>query len=138
MTIIMWMLALAIILGILLPFQAKMSGELVRASQSSLLAGFLGVIVTFLFLGTLMLLKQQPLFLPKVPWWAYVSGVLGGMYIVGISFLSSRGSITTVMVGVLAGQMITSLLIDYYGTGVFEIKKILATLCIFLAVFLAK
>lgn len=134
----MWMLAFAIFLGCLLPMQAKMSGELFRGTQSSLLAGFLGVVVTFAFLGAIMLAKQEPLFLPKVPWWVYLSGVLGGMYIVGISFLSSQGNITAVMVGVLAGQMITSLLVDYYSTGIFEPKKLVATLCISLAVYLTK
>lgn len=132
------MLALAIGIGILLPVQATMNGMLFEASQSMLLSGFLSVVITLAFLGVVVAAKGEAIYLPKASVWAYMGGLIGGTYIVAISFMAAKASMTTIMIGLFGGQMISSLIIDYMAAGVIEWRKIAAAGLISIALWLAK
>ena len=134
----MWMLVLAIVIGSLLPVQAKMNGMLFNASQSMLLSGFLSVVITLVFLSVVFVAKGESLYLPKASIWAYMGGIIGGTYIVTISYMAAKASMTTIMIGLFGGQMVSSLILDYAASGMIEWRKIAAGILVFFALGLCK
>lgn len=53
--------------------------------------------------------------LSRIPWWAWTGGILGTFYVASSIVLSPRIGIAAMLSMVIAGQMLTSLVIDHYG-----------------------
>ncbi len=49
------------------------------------------------------------------PWWAYLGGLFGAVFVVATLVASPRIGVTTTFVAAIAGQIILSSLIDRYG-----------------------
>jgi transporter family-2 protein len=49
------------------------------------------------------------------PWWAYLGGLFGAVFVVATLVASPRIGVTVTFVAVIAGQIILSSLIDRYG-----------------------
>ncbi|RQW64635.1 DMT family transporter [Vibrio viridaestus] len=72
-----------------------------------------GAILTFL----LMLFfspRNSPSFFSQ-PGWTLTGGVLGPIYVVVLTIVTPHIGIAMTMIGILAGQIFKSLLIDHYG-----------------------
>jgi transporter family-2 protein len=49
------------------------------------------------------------------PWWAYLGGLFGAVFVVATLVASPRIGVTVTFVAAIAGQIILSSLIDHYG-----------------------
>ena len=116
-----WLLLLfAFVAGVALP---------VQFSINAVLRGFVGgpaVAATISFFGgtlalvvvALALRESWPLgdTLARAPWWAWVGGFLGAVYVLATIVVIPRlGAATTVGLIILAGQVIASIIIDHFG-----------------------
>ena len=110
-----WLLLLfAFVAGVALP---------VQFSINAVLRGFVGgpaVAATISFFGgtlALIVVASWPLgdALARAPWWAWVGGLLGAVYVLATIIVIPRlGAATTVGL-ILAGQVIASIVIDHFG-----------------------
>ena len=50
-----------------------------------------------------------------VPWWAYLGGIVGVIYVLTVSVVARKLGATPLLFLVLAGQVISSLLFDHFG-----------------------
>lgn len=51
----------------------------------------------------------------RAPWYAWIGGLLGALYIVGSVFLLPRIGAASLIALILVGQMLTSLAFDHFG-----------------------
>jgi len=49
------------------------------------------------------------------PWWAYLGGAFGAVFVVGTLIAAPRLGVTTTFVAVVAGQVVAAALIDRFG-----------------------
>ncbi|WPC76649.1 DMT family transporter [Vibrio porteresiae] len=110
------LILLVILGGMSLSVEAGLLGPL-GAAVGGLWATFsifgVGAALTFL----LMLFfspRNSPSFFSQ-PSWTLIGGVLGPIYVVILTFSTPSIGIALTMVGILAGQIFKSLLIDHYG-----------------------
>jgi bacterial/archaeal transporter family-2 protein len=122
------LLMLAIGAGVLLPVQAGINAQLRSAVGSPLAAGLISFLVGTAGLAALVFLMRAPAtFRPAwdaTPWWYWVGGLIGGVYVVASIVLAPRLGAATMVAAIVAGQMIASLLLDQYGLLGFPIHPI--------------
>lgn len=112
-------LLLSLIAGMLVPFQAAINGLLSRYLHHPLQASMVNFIGGALFL-ILLLLYLQPTLpsadnLRRVPWYLYIGGILGVVFVT-VSLLSvPRIGGTAFLAAMLTGQMTAALLLDHFG-----------------------
>ncbi|MGQ7288313.1 DMT family transporter [Vreelandella venusta] len=111
--------AVAVIAGALVPFQAGSNAELGRALGHPLWATLVSLVVSMLVVIPIMIVMQvsPPALgtIRHIPAWAWLGGVAGVIYISSALVLVPRVGATNFIVCVIAGQLITSLLLDYHG-----------------------
>jgi len=96
------------------PVNAKL--RLVLGSQfgSAVISFGVGLV---LLLGALVVTAQGPS-LASVgdgPWWAYLGGLFGAVFVVATLVAAPRIGVTVTFVSAVAGQILLSALIDRYG-----------------------
>ena len=103
--------------GCMLPFQAALNAQLARFAGHPVMAALISFLV-----GTLALLSfsvflrwPAPSQLLQAPWWLWTGGLMGALFVAGATFLAPRLGVATMLGAVIAGQMVTSLLIDHFG-----------------------
>lgn len=112
-------LLLALLAGAMLSVQTGVNvqlraafGEPVAAALASFLVGTLG-------LGVLVLLSRVPVPIAtawqRSEWWQWIGGLLGACYIVVAIVVAPRLGAATFIAVVVAGQMLSSLVLDHYG-----------------------
>lgn len=115
---ILWLL-LALFAGAMIPVQTAFNTTLGKTFGSpflSTLAVF--IVATLAIILTVMVMRVD---LPTVatintaPWWAWMGGILGVSYIVLLIFLTPKLGVGTVTGLVVAGQIITAVVIDHFG-----------------------
>lgn len=112
-------LAMAFVAGMLIPIQAASGGTLGRVLGSPLwgAAGALSIGVVAILLMALVLRLPLPS-LPDVvrgPWWMWIGGITGAIYVVTSVALIPRTGAALFMVCVIAGQMVAALVLDHFG-----------------------
>lgn len=122
MSQIIWILP--VLVGFLIPLQAKFNGQLFEISKDAVLTGLISVTVTTVFVALSLFALERPLTLPQAPWWVYLGGLCGALYVVAVSFLASRLPLTTLVTGLLAGQVVMSIILDYLNHGTFSVRQI--------------
>lgn len=130
----LWLLP--VLVGFLIPLQAKFNGQLFEISKDAVLTGLISVTVTTFFVAISLLALGRPLTLPQAPWWVYLGGLCGALYVVAVSFLAARLPITVLVTGLLAGQIVMSLFLDYMNQGTLSARQLSACLLVGGAVFL--
>lgn len=112
-------LLLALAAGVLLPVQAGLNAQLRSALGSPIAAALVSFLVGTAGLSTIALLLRTPLPLGRA--WAATSpgqwsgGLIGAVYVLAAIVLAPRLGAATLIAAVVAGQMITSLVLDQYG-----------------------
>jgi len=111
--------AVAVIAGALVPFQAGSNAELGRALGHPLWATLVSLVVSIAIVIPIVLAMQAPApelgRIRHLPAWAWLGGVAGAIYVSSALILVPRVGATSFMVCVIAGQLIASLLLDYFG-----------------------
>jgi len=112
-------LLLALAAGVLLPVQAGLNAQLRSALGSPIAAAFVSFLV-----GTASLAAATLLFRVSFPVgraWStthpvqWSGGIIGALYVFAAVVLAPKLGAGTLVAAVVAGQMITSLLLDHYG-----------------------
>jgi transporter family-2 protein len=118
-------LALALVAGFLLPVQAGVNAELRTALGHPLAAALVSFVVGLVGLFGLALSLQAPVPLAEAwarsAWWHWTGGLLGAAYVVATIVLAPKLGAATLIAAVVAGQMLTSLVLDQYALAGFPL-----------------
>ncbi|MCW2480314.1 DMT family transporter [Candidatus Symbiopectobacterium sp. NZEC135] len=111
--------AIALVAGALLPFQVSSNAAVGKALGHPLWGALVSLIVSLLVLLPLLWFFKAPS--PRLsnalegPWWLWIGGVFGALYVVSSTALTPRLGAASFIVLVVAGQMITAILVDQFG-----------------------
>lgn len=108
----------AFLIGVMLPVQAGLNAQLRTGLGHPLLAAFASfavgtVALGLVALGTRARLSGGPL--SAIPWYQWTGGLLGAFYIAAAVVLAPRLGAATLIAAVVAGQVVTSLVLDARG-----------------------
>lgn len=121
-------LLMALAAGALLPVQAGLNAQLRLALGSPVAAALVSFLVGTVGLTTIGLLLRTPL--PFARAWAsttplqWSGGLIGALYVLAAIVLAPKLGAATLIAAVVAGQMLTSLLLDQYGLAGFPVHSL--------------
>jgi len=121
-------LVAALVAGAVVPFQAGANAALGRALGHPLWATIVSLIVSIICVLPVLLAMKVSLptltGLSVQPKWIWIGGVAGVLYITAAILLAPKLGAAGFMTAVIAGQLIASVLIDYFGIMGFVSKEI--------------
>jgi transporter family-2 protein len=112
-------IAVAFGIGVMLPVQAGVNAQLRLWVAQPVVAAFISFVV-----GTAALLALSLVFrtnwvsgsrLTSAPWWVWTDGVCGAIYVLLAIILAPRLGAATLIGLTVAGQMISSVVLDHFG-----------------------
>lgn len=109
---------LAALAGAGLAVQAAVNTQLRAATGSALWASILSASLTVVLLGGAELVARDKLVFPspaQYPWWIWIGGIMGAVYVFAIVALTRHLGVALVFAAIVAGQLLTGLVIDHYG-----------------------
>lgn len=114
---------LAALLGALLTIQPLMNGVLARAVSNPLAATTVSGLVTFLSAAAFLAAAGRPgdflrslaAFQSPVPWWIYLAGMIGTLFVFGAILIAPVIGAAAFFVCVVAGQLIGATIVDHIG-----------------------
>ncbi|MEO8090603.1 MAG: DMT family transporter [Gemmatimonadales bacterium] len=121
-------LLLALAAGALLPVQAGVNAQLRSALGSPVAAALISFVVGTVGLATIAILLRTPLPLARA-WgattpWQWAGGLIGAAYVLAAVVLAPRLGAATLIAVIVAGQMLSSLLLDQYGLVGFPVHSL--------------
>ncbi|TNJ60622.1 DMT family transporter [Paenibacillus hemerocallicola] len=112
-----WMMMLVVLLGGgATAVQAGVNGALgrkvgtIEGAFTSFLIGTVALFLIMMFLG-----KGNVLQIVSLPKWQLTGGLLGALYVIGMVFAVPKIGVASSMVAVIAGQLLTSTILDHFG-----------------------
>jgi transporter family-2 protein len=111
-------LLLALVAGILIAVQAPTNAILAKASGSPVVAAFISFVVGTVALGAIVAATSGRVFAPElrhVPWYAWVGGLYGAVFVAVAAFAAPRIGIGVLLTAAIAGQLLAALILDHYG-----------------------
>jgi transporter family-2 protein len=112
-------LVLTIFVGVALPFQVAMNGQVREALGHPLWGALTNFAVGMVALAVVAALMRVPLptgaMLAKAPSWAWWGGIIGQMYIMSAILAGPKLGSATFFAIIIAGQLLTSLILDHFG-----------------------
>jgi transporter family-2 protein len=109
----------ALLVGALLPVQIGVNTQLRGGVGQPLLAALISFVVGTIALLGLNLALRVPLpsgeTASRFPWWYWIGGALGAVYIYAVIVLAPRLGAATLVASIVAGQMVASVILDHYG-----------------------
>jgi len=109
----------ALVIGGFLSIQgsinAHLSSFLKHPLQASLTNFLVGTVI--LILLNVILKTSMPSFaeMKAVPWYLFLGGVIGAMFVTSVVLLIPRIGVTTMLAASIAGQLIVAAVIDHFG-----------------------
>lgn len=123
-----WFVMLALAIGLLLPIQAGVNAQLRTTLGQPLGAALVSFLVGTAGLAILAAVVRLPLPLMlawgRSPWWHWVGGLLGAVYVAGAIVLAPRLGAASLLAAAIGGQMLSSLVLDHYGWVGFAVHPI--------------
>ena len=121
-------LLLGLAAGVLLPVQAGLNAQLRSTLGSPVAAALVSFLVGTAGLATIAVLLRTPLPLGRA-WaattpWQWSGGLIGAVYVLAAIVLAPRLGAATLIAAVVAGQMITSVVLDQYGLVGFPVHSL--------------
>ena len=118
----------AILVGAIVSTQPALNALLARSVGSSYGAAAISIAVAFgsiLIAATVAGMGQiTPQTLGAVPWWVYLAGVAGTVFVAGGVIITPVTGALVFFVCVIAGQLIGSTLADHFGAFGLEVREI--------------
>lgn len=118
----------ALISGALVPLQAGANAALGRALGHPLWATIISLAVSAIcVVPVLLALRISGPSIARLagqPKWIWIGGIVGVIYITAALLLAPKMGAASFMTAVIAGQILASMAIDYYGLVGFEAKSI--------------
>jgi bacterial/archaeal transporter family-2 protein len=112
-------LVFAFAAGAMLPIQFGINAQLARWIDSPVHAALVSFVVgaLALLIVTLALFRNLPTAtrLADAPWWVWVGGLFGAFYVLGSVVAAPKLGAVTLVALILAGQAVSSLLVDHFG-----------------------
>lgn len=121
-------LGMALAAGAVLPFQAAANANVGRALGHPLWGAMTSLSVSLAVIVPFLAAVKAPM--PNFtaafngPWWLWVGGVLGALYVASATVLTPKLGAGGFLVAVVAGQMVVAVLVDHYGLMGLEAKPI--------------
>jgi len=121
-------LGMALLAGAVLPFQAAANANVGRALGHPFWGATTSLLISLAVMVPLLVLAKAPM--PNFanalhgPWWLWIGGVLGAMYVASATTLIPKLGAGGFLVAVVAGQMVTAVLVDHFGVMGLEPKPI--------------
>lgn len=118
----LWAMApvgMALLAGAILPFQAASNAMVGRALGHPLWGALTSLVVSLLVIVPALGVLRAPG--PAVaqavagPWWLWIGGVLGAIYVASAAAVTPRLGAGGFLVCVVAGQIVVSVLVDHFG-----------------------
>ncbi|HEY8465818.1 MAG TPA: DMT family transporter [Solirubrobacterales bacterium] len=117
------LVALALAAGAALPLQGGVNAELDAALGEPVAVGLVSFVVATAAMALLLALSvaiaaaRPPAIAPlaRVPWWAWLGGVVGAAYVTAVFSLIPRIGAAATIALTVTGQQAASLLVDRYG-----------------------
>ncbi|MFT8537465.1 DMT family transporter [Bifidobacterium aquikefiri] len=116
----MFSLLIGLVIGFGLPVQTAINSRLRNIVDSPMRSSMISFSIGTIFLALVLLITMQGLIVPiatfaQQPWWIWIGGILGVVYLTGnIVLFPHLGAAQTVIMPVV-GQLIMSMLIDNFG-----------------------
>lgn len=109
----------ALIMGILVSLQPPINAAMARTLGSSVLAGLVSIAISLVLVLFIWLawgrgegdLSQ----LSALPWWVYIGGVVGAIFVVGSIVSAPILGVALFFVCVVAGQLLFAAVVDHMG-----------------------
>ena len=119
---------LAIVAGVCVPVQAGINARLNLWTASPVLAATISFAVGTVGLVMYALIMRIPLpplsaSLPT-PFWVWTGGLLGAFFVASTIILAPKLGATTMLAALLAGQMVSAILLDHFGLLGFPVHPI--------------
>jgi bacterial/archaeal transporter family-2 protein len=113
------LILLTIVAGVAIIIQQALNAYLRTAIGSAAWSGVVSYLVGLVAIAAFAIVLREPLPSAGVvagsPWWAWSGGVFGAIFIsLAILLIPQLGAATFIAL-LVAGQMLTSLLLDHYG-----------------------
>jgi bacterial/archaeal transporter family-2 protein len=112
-------LALTILVGVALPFQVAMNGQVREALGHPLWGALTNFAVGLVALGIMVAVMRAPIpttgMLAKAPAWAWWGGIIGQLYVMSAILAGPKLGSATFFAIIIAGQLLTSLVLDHFG-----------------------
>ncbi|QKC90091.1 DMT family transporter [Mesorhizobium sp. NZP2234] len=109
----------ALLAGAAVPFQAGANAMLGRLLGHPLWATLVSLGVSVVLIVPVMIAFRVPVptvgMALKGPWWIWIGGAAGVVYITAALLLAPRLGAASFIVAVIAGQMVASLVIDHFA-----------------------
>jgi len=112
-------ITIAMIAGAALSLQAPINAVLAKGTGHPLWAAAISFGVGLIALLMVGAASRTPLPMLSttgaLPWWAWVGGMMGAFYVASAIFVIPKLGAGTLVALVVAGQMLTALLLDHFG-----------------------
>lgn len=113
--------------GAMLPLQAGINSHLARFSGSALWASAISFVIGCLVLIAVNLSMRTALpnviQLKEAPLWAWVGGFLGAFFVTSMAVFAPKLGASTLIALVIAGQLITAVVLDHFGLAGYEASE---------------
>ena len=113
------LIPLTLFVGALLALQAGVNAQLRTGLGDAGLAALVSFVVGTLGLVLLVAVQRPALpdaaALARLPWWYWVGGALGAIYVAVVTVVAPRLGAATLTMLVVAGQLAMSLALDHFG-----------------------
>lgn len=114
------LLAIAFIVGGLVPIQSSINahlGNFVKSPLQATLINFAGGVLLLLIILLVFYKNPFPSFaeVKQIPWYLFFGGFLGVIFVTTVVVLTPKIGITNMLAAALAGQLIVSVIVDHFG-----------------------
>lgn len=114
-----WMI-LGVVGGLLLGMQPSVNSVLAVAFDSSLLAALVSFAVgTIALLAFILCTKDRQhltkIVVGKAPWWSYLGGLMGALFVTAFAYFASRISISLLNIVNIFGMLVAGVVVDRFG-----------------------
>ncbi len=114
-----WFVIIGILVGCLLPLQPLINAKLSHGTGLPVFAALVnfagGAVLLFSLFIAMGFQWPEVKKLSSVPWYAYLGGLLGCIFVISGIYLVPRLGATVFFVALLTGQLGVSLLVDHYS-----------------------
>jgi len=124
-----WLYLLVCLLaGALMPLQAGVNAQLARwvghPVSASLVSFAVGTLALLAYGAALRPGLPAPTTLAAAPWWVWVGGLLGAVFVTAAAAFAPRLGAATFISITIAGQVLVSILLDHFGAVGFSARPL--------------
>jgi len=107
----------AFVVGLVIAAQPAWNAEVARHAGHPLSAASLSLVTSMVLVVpvALVLAPRSPAFLAELPWWAFLGGVAGALFVLGGLMVAPAVGVVAYVGCLLLGQIVGAALIDQFG-----------------------